>query len=64
MFECTRIYSKYTKLSLIVFFWKWIKISFSAEGDCDVIVVEENNSSILTGTPHENNGPSSMKVFT
>ncbi|CAH1393721.1 unnamed protein product [Nezara viridula] len=32
-----------------------------AEGDCDVIVVEENNPSILTGTPHENNGPPSIK---
>ncbi|KAL1129748.1 hypothetical protein AAG570_012692, partial [Ranatra chinensis] len=31
------------------------------EGECDVIVVDENNPSVLAGTPLESNGPSSMK---
>uniref|UniRef100_A0A146M1B0 Neurobeachin n=1 Tax=Lygus hesperus TaxID=30085 RepID=A0A146M1B0_LYGHE len=31
------------------------------EGECDVIVVDENNPAILTGTQHEANVPSSVK---
>lgn len=33
------------------------------EGECDVIVVDETNSSILTGAPHESTAASSVKVI-